>query len=76
MYPGRLKEQMQKCVDFSEPIRKDVKTFTARLSVEKTSCQVYGLAKTAPNRKHESEWLWTVFKWEQREIFVSVKNRR
>lgn len=39
VYRAKLKENMQKCIELNKPIRKDVKKFIARLSVEAASCQ-------------------------------------
>lgn len=60
VYPDKLKEETKKCTDLNRPIRRDVKTFIARLSVEAASCQTYGIAKqlkisnTKQNRSGQS----------------------
>lgn len=53
VYPNKLKEEIQNCIDLNKPMWKDVSKFIARLSIEAANCQSYVIQKQAryPNPK-------------------------
>lgn len=44
-YQIKLKEEMPKCIDLNKPMRKDIRKYIARLSVETANYQAYAIQR-------------------------------